>query len=355
MSLNSNLQTANTDSKLAAVSVITTCYGRNTHLFNLLSSLEHGSVKPAEVIIINDDADPKRLAEFDLNIIKIPTTIISITKAGSKAKFDIGHNRNLGSEHASQQSLIFLDVDCIVAPYFVEQMTLKLQSYPEALLMAQPRYLTRPLTDEESLQLKAGELPSSHLDELSVYNPYRYNFDPEDSKPSALPADLIHTCNVSPAQLIDSELSDATAKIKTPLMQTDDYGAFWSLCFGINRQQFTKIGGFDTQYVGYGAEDTDFAFTARTLGIDLYLTADVAYHQQHSVYRPPLNHLDSIVLNANRFFNKWQHWPMQGWLQQFVSMGLIKWQKQQTSPIQVIRSPTKKELDLAHCANAPFV
>lgn len=344
MSSNSDLHTAIANSNLAAVSVITTCYGRNKHLFNLLSSLEHGSVKPAEVIIINDDADPKRLAEFDLNIIKIPTTISTITKAGSKAKFDIGHNRNLGSEHASQQSLIFLDVDCIVAPYFIEQLTLKLHLYPAALLMAQPRYLTRPLTNQESSQLKAGQLASSYLDELSVYNPYRYNFDPEQSQPAAPSSDTT-----------DSKNADDTAKLRTPLMQTDDYGAFWSLCFAITRRQFTKIGGFDTQYVGYGAEDTDFAFTARSLGIDLYLTADVAYHQQHGVYRPPLNHLDSIVLNANRFYNKWQHWPMQGWLQQFDSMGLINWQDEQETPIEVIRSPTKKELDSAHCADAPFV
>lgn len=350
MSSNSDLPTANVNPNLAAVSVITTCYGRNKHLFNLLSSLQNGSVKPAEVIIINDDADPKRLAEFDLNIIKIPTTISSITKAGSKAKFDIGHNRNLGSEHASQQSLIFLDVDCIVASYFVEQLSLKLQLYPEALLMAQPRYLTRPLTDEESLQLQQGQLSASHLDQLSVYNPYRYNFDPEQSQPSASSSNLTESTD-----LTNSSGADDTAKPQTPSMQTDDYGAFWSLCFAITRQQFTKIGGFDTQYVGYGAEDTDFAFTARTLGIDLYLTADVAYHQQHSVYRPPLNHLDSIVLNANRFYNKWQHWPMQGWLEQFESMGLIDWQEQQQTPIEIIRSPTKKELDSAYCADAPFV
>ena len=68
-------QSTSSMSDLAQVSVITTCYGRNTHLYNLLSSLEQGSVQPAEVIIINDDADPERLAEFALNIIKIPTTV----------------------------------------------------------------------------------------------------------------------------------------------------------------------------------------------------------------------------------------------------------------------------------------
>ena len=331
-------QSTSSMSDLAQVSVITTCYGRNTHLYNLLSSLEQGSVQPAEVIIINDDADPERLAEFALNIIKIPTTVASSPKTEDSAKFDIGHNRNLGAQHASQNALIFLDVDCIVAPYFIEQFSLKLQRHPEALLMGQPRYLIRPLSSEESLQLKLGQLPTSHLDELSVYNPYRFNFDPSESIPSKPATD-----------------SDSDGTLQTALQQTEDYGAFWSLCFGITRQQFDKIGGFDTQYIGYGAEDTDFAFTTRSLGINFYLSADVAYHQQHSVSRPPLNHLDSIVINANRFYQKWQHWPMQGWLEQFVSMGLIDWQEQQTSSIEVIRLPTKKERDMAHCPNAPFV
>ena len=63
-----------TVSDLVPITVITTCYGRNHHLYNLLSSLMHGSVKPDEVIIVNDDADPERLAEFALNIVKLPTT-----------------------------------------------------------------------------------------------------------------------------------------------------------------------------------------------------------------------------------------------------------------------------------------
>ena len=69
----------------------------------------------------------------------------------------------------------------------------------------------------------------------------------------------------------------------------------------MNRLAYDTIGGFDASYTGYGAEDTDFAFTAKEQGIDFYLSQARAYHQQHTVYRPPLNHLSSIVANANRF------------------------------------------------------
>ena len=323
------------------VTVITTCYGRNRHLYNMLSSLANSSVQPDEVIIVNDDADPKRLADFPLNIVKIPTSagLVDSTnhktlehqtlEKSDKTEFDIGHNRNIGAARARHDTLIFLDVDCIVAPSFIEQLSTKLNQYPNALLMGQPRYLTRPLSNEESLALQKGALTNDYLNHLSVYNPYRDNFD--------------------------AKQSISTEAAPTAIKKTNDYGAFWSLCFAIKREQFEKIGGFDTQYTGYGAEDTDFAFTARQLNIDFYLTADLIYHQQHAVYRPPLNHLESIIVNANRFYQKWQCWPMGGWLEQFSEMGLIEWTHEQSNSIMLLRQPSNKEIELAYYPDAAYV
>lgn len=326
----------NAVSEHVPVTVITTCYGRNRHLYNLLSSLANGSVKPGEVIIVNDDTDPKRLADFALNIVKIPTTVDLVDSAdhqtlekSDKTEFDIGHNRNIGAARASHDTLIFLDVDCIVAPSFIEQLSAKLNQYPNALLMGQPRYLTRPLSNEESLELQKGALTNDYLNRLSVYNPYRDNFD--------------------------AKQSISTKTTPTAIKKTNDYGAFWSLCFAIKREQFEKIGGFDTQYTGYGAEDTDFAFTARQLDIAFYLTADLIYHQQHAVYRPPLNHLESIIVNANRFYQKWQCWPMGGWLEQFCKMGLIDWTNEQSNSITLLRQPSSKEIELAYYPDAAYV
>ena len=195
--------------------------------------------------------------------------------------------------------------------------------------MGQPRYLTRPLSNEESLALQKGALTNNYLNHLSVYNPYRDNFD--------------------------AKQSISTEAAPTAIKKTNDYGAFWSLCFAIKREQFEQIGGFDTQYTGYGAEDTDFAFTARQLDIDFYLTADLIYHQQHAVYRPPLNHLESIIVNANRFYQKWQCWPMGGWLEQFSEMGLIDWTNEQSNSITLLRQPSSKEIELAYCPDAAYV
>lgn len=305
-------------------SVITTCFGRNRHLYHLLASLASGSQIPNEVIIVNDDAGAEVLASFGLTVKQIPTTAAN----GASATFDIGRNRNLGAAAATNEELIFLDVDCLVDHHFIERFFSRLQSKPCALLMGQPRYLTRPLTDDEGGQLKKGQLSREALTQLSVLNPYRFNFP---------------------------ETETAWDNGNFGLKLTDDYGAFWSLCFAIYRSQFDRIGGFDTDYIGYGAEDTDFAFTAKQLGIEFYLTNDVVYHQQHSVYRPPLNHLASIVTNANRFYQKWQHWPMSGWLDDFAQLQLIEWSASQSTPIKIQSAPSKAAIDAAYHPNAPFV
>ncbi|MGM8871851.1 glycosyltransferase family 2 protein [Psychrobacter sp. 2Y5] len=346
--------TTETQYKTIDISVITTCYGRNRHLYNLLSSLANSSVRPSEVIIVNDDADPKRLAQYPLNIVQIPTSksqlVASIennevsnkvsnevSNRGSKTGFDIGRNRNLGAAKASHEQLIFLDVDCIVSTTFIEYLSAKLTAHPDALLMGQPLYLTRPLTDEESLQSQQGNLGNTPLNALAVTNPYRHN--------------LVNQA-VEQTNEIESQLVDQT---QSAYECTQDYGAFWSLCFAITQSQFQHIGGFDTHYIGYGAEDTDFAFMARALNIEFYLTSDVVFHQQHSVYRPPLNHLSSIVINANRFYDKWQHWPMGGWLASFTDMQLIDWQPEQQNSITIIRQPTDSEIEAACYPDAPYV
>ncbi|MDO5769402.1 MAG: glycosyltransferase [Psychrobacter sp.] len=315
------------------VSVITTCYGRNRHLTNLLTSLASGSALPAEVIIVNDDVSSNQLAAFDLNIVQLPTTLTQSdsdndSDISSEANelflkdsgFDIGRNRNIGARHATYESLIFLDVDCIVSFDFIQGLANKLKRHPDALLMGQPRYLTRPIDESEAHQLLDLQQAGSWLNELSVLNPYRYNMGSE-----------------------------------VDMIATQDYGAFWSLCFAVTRARFEQIGGFDTHYVGYGAEDTDFAFMARALNIEFYLTCDVVYHQQHGVYRPPLNHLSSIIINANRFFDKWQHWPMGGWLASFAQMGLIDWEAGQHNLIIITRLPSESEIEAAHCPDAPYV
>ena len=104
-----------------------------------------------------------------------------------------------------------------------------------------------------------------------------------------------------------------------------DPDLFWSLSFACSAEAWRRTGGFCEDYVGYGGEDTDFARIALAAGLDLgWVGAARAYHQWHPVSRPPVEHVDDIVRNAEIFRRRWGSSPMLGWLQAFEERGLVR-------------------------------
>ena len=84
------------------------------------------------------------------------------------------------------------------------------------------------------------------------------------------------------------------------------------------------MGGFGEEYVGYGAEDTDYGHRVVAAGAALGWTGSPrAYHQHHPTSSPPIQHLAAILRNGALFRRRWGHWPMQGWLEAFEELGLV--------------------------------
>ncbi|MGW7348465.1 hypothetical protein [Streptomyces sp. NPDC054854] len=50
-----------------------------------------------------------------------------------------------------------------------------------------------------------------------------------------------------------------------------------------------------------------------------------AYHQYHPTEHPPAQHIDDILRNGALYRRRWGTWPMEGWLKDFESQGLVEY------------------------------
>lgn len=263
------------------ISVITLVSGREEALVNLLMGLQLGDEIPDELVIVFMNEKP---CELPKTTFPIKSIVLQ-----HENKIPLARARNFGVENTSFDNLIFLDVDCIPNKNLVKDYQ---GLREENLYCGQVRYLSKN---------SMCQLDFDNLDELSSPDPIRSSID-------VLPYEL-----------------------------------FWSLNFSCIRKVFEKIGGFNEDFKGYGAEDTDFAFKARENKIPLKNTKVVAYHQYHDKYEPPLNHFEDIINNSLVFYKLWGRWPMEGWLSEFENMGLITWNKE----ITILRHPSIKEIAMA--------
>lgn len=273
---------------MTGVSVLTLVKNRATHLQRLVEGLARSTRLPDELIVVDMASDPP----ITLPPQPFPVRTALLDRPG----LPLAEARNLAASLASAPLLVFLDVDCIPAAGLIETMVAANVNH-DALLSAEVRYLPPgPVADGWS---------EMHLLARAIPHPAR-RF-PEHGQSVAA-----------------------------------DHALFWSLAFGIAADRFAAVGGFDADFTGYGAEDTDFAFRLRRAGVDHQLIGGVgAFHQHHAAHDPPLQHFADIIGNARRFHQRWQLWPMEGWLDAFQAMGLIE---RSVGAIEIMRRPSREEV-----------
>ena len=192
--------------------------------------------------------------------------------------------RNAGAERAialGASLVVFLDADCVPGPDLVARYEAAASAHPHALLCGPVTYL-----------------PEGHV-----------GMDDDSLDAATRP----HAARPSP------EAGE------TVVAGHDEYPLFWSLSFALAADTWARTGGFEPGYEGYGGEDTDFAFTARSLGLPLVWVGGAhAYHQWHPTTSPPWQHLDDILRNGRRFADRWGEWPMGGWLEAFREGGAVR-------------------------------
>lgn len=271
-------------------SVITLNKGRRNHLLRLLEGLARGAT-PAECIVVEMGEDSEPLPEQPFLTRRVDFAHEGLPLAAA---------RNAGRQAASQDTLIFLDVDCIPSSSLVSGLSAAVAEH-DALVCCAIRYLPAGAVRDDWTE--------AALDSLGRFHPAR-----------EFPA--------SGVKLIDNS------------------GLFWSLAFAVRAATFDRLGGFDEGYSGYGAEDTDLAFRAARAGIPLCFAGGMrAFHQHHPSCDPPLQHFEDIIRNARRFHARHGFWPMSGWLDAFADRGLIA--RNRETDITVLRAPTPAEIAAA--------
>lgn len=259
--------------------VVTAVRGRTPHLRNQLAGLARSTV-PADhhvVVAIDDDEVARTVTPCHAR-----TEVIPLRSTGPR--LPMAEARNLGARAAvddGAELLIFLDVDCIPGPDLVGRYRCAATHFEhhDALLCGPVTYL--PAAGPDGYDL-------TRLDEWA---------NPHPARPAPAAGEV--------------------------LVGTD-YELFWSLSFAVTASTWHRIGGFCTQYAGYGGEDTDFAQEAAAHGVTMrWVGGAHAFHQHHPVSDPPVEHLHDIMVNAAIFHRRWGWWPMRGWLDAFEARELI--------------------------------
>ncbi|WP_260929221.1 glycosyltransferase family 2 protein [Novosphingobium sp. 9] len=277
-----------------SISVLTIVRNRAGHLAQLIEGLRRSEAFPDELIIVD------MASESPVQVDDLPFSCRTVRLACKG--LPLAEARNKAASVAAGDQLLFLDVDCIPMRGLVSAIAKVLVDH-DALVCAQVRYL-----------------------------------GPNDARSQWDETALLAHAHGHPARSFPSN----------GLQQIDNPGLFWSLVFGIRRERFRNLGGFDESFSGYGAEDTDFGFRAKNDGLPLlFMGGAGAFHQHHASSDPPLQHFEDIVRNAHIFHKKWGVWPMEGWLAAFADAGFVIWNKDM---LAIERYPSNAEIIAANVA-----
>ena len=265
------------------LAVVTIVRGRHAHLAGQVRGLLHQERSPDSYVVVAID-DP-RVPEVVRGIAPVEWDVHTPGLCLREGRMPLSAARNLGAATAiaaGAEHLVFLDVDCVPSPLLVRR-------YGEVLVDTADGAGPRVLCGDVAYEPAPPASPSPGADRRPRHHPARPPLPPNE------------------------------------IRVVEDVSLFWSLSFAVTARDFTRVGGFDEDYLGYGAEDTDFGQRlARSGGQLLFVGGAGAVHQYHPSPSPPVQHVADIVANANVFAGKWGWWPMRSWLDELRELGLVR-------------------------------
>ena len=259
------------------VAVVTIAGGRREHLRRQAASIAAQGTLPDRYVIVDmGGPDPLHVVPSGL---RNRTDVVVVPVTAEPGRLPLARARNVGVATADADVTILLDVDCIAHPRLVGTYADLVRRHT-GLHSGPVGYLPEHAPDSIDHRL---------LQQIARHQPGRPN-------------------------------------PRTHLHRTDRIELFWSLSFATDRRSWERVGGFDEGYVGYGGEDTDVGRRADHADVPIWFSGTAcAFHQYHPVSSPPVEHVEAICRNAERFHATWGDWPMEAWLAAFVERGLVEW------------------------------
>lgn len=257
------------------VAVVTLARGRSEHLRRQAAAVAALDPPPCAYVVLSLDPEPPQ----------VPGAEVLHRPIADGAPLPLAAARNQAIARVADADLVLcLDVDCLPEPDLLARLA------DAALRVGRPAVLAGPVG-------RLGPITAS-----------------------VVPAAALARARAA-ARRGPRPVGAAGELVDEPRVEL-----FWSLAFAVAPATHARIGGFDEAYVGYGAEDTDYAFRFRRAGVPLIWVGGAwAHHQHHPVSSPPVEHLEAIVENARCFRERWGCWPMEGWLREFAARDLVAW------------------------------
>lgn len=258
---------------MTGVGVVVTVAGRREHLARQVLGLTRADPRPDELVVVRMDREPLEIPPDAAGRV----TVVDVTPVDGR--LPLAAARNAGARALDTGTVLFLDVDCIPGSGLVGGLAAA-ASKADGLICGTVRYLApgRPV----GLMWDDGQLDSDSA--------------AHSGRPDPRPGELI---------------------------RDDRYELAWTTCLGLRRSTFERIGGFDERFVGYGGEDTDFAFRAADRGFGVWWSGDLTAYHQHHGSDGFLGHVDDVVRNAALFASVHGWYPMEGWLHEYRRRGLV--------------------------------
>lgn len=263
---------------MTGISVVTIARGRLGHLERQGWGLRRQDLAPHQWVVVQMGGPP---VDEVVGGSGLPATVLTM-EVGQDEPLPLAAARNAGlARVADDDTVVLLDVDVVPDPQLLARYDAAVRSVGG--IVAGP----------------VGYLPPGVPGQESGLQDMARHARPHPARPVPPDGDLV---------------------------AEDRWELLWTLSLAGRAGDLRAFGGFDERYVGYGAEDTDFAMRARAAGLGLHWVGGAwAYHQHHeSSYR---DQVDDVVRNALLFRSIWGWWPMAGWLQELAGAGAIRWDR----------------------------